>query len=70
MHITQIFHHAPALLVILTTVIFSLASAFARTKISLRGMEAASKESGLTYALISGVQKLRLSGSEKRALAK
>lgn len=33
-------------------------------------MEFAAKESGLSYSLISGVQKIKISGSEKRAFAK
>ena len=33
-------------------------------------MELASKESGMSYALISGIQKIKLSGAEKRAYAK
>jgi len=33
-------------------------------------MELSSKESGMSYALISGVQKIKLSGAEKRAFAR
>ena len=33
-------------------------------------MKLGAEESGLTYALISGVQKIKLAGAEKRAFAK
>ena len=33
-------------------------------------MKLASKESGMSYALISGIQKIKLSGAEKRAFAR
>ena len=33
-------------------------------------MKLASKESGMSYALISGIQRIKLSGAEKRAFAR
>lgn len=74
-YISQIFVYAPALVVpslIITfvTVAFSVVSAFVQMKISKRQMELSSKESGMSYALISGVQKIKLSGAEKRAFAR
>lgn len=74
-YITQIFIYAPALVVpalciILVTVVFSLVSTFAQMKISKKQMEHSAKESGMSYALISGVQKVKLSGAEKRAFAR
>lgn len=74
-YITQIFAYAPALvipavLVLTATVLFSIASALVQMKISRRQMELAAKESGMSYALISGVQKIKLSGAEKRAFAR
>lgn len=74
-YISQIFVYAPALvvpalLITLVTVVFSVISAFAQMKLSKRQMELSSKESGMSYALISGVQKIKLSGSEKRAFAR
>ena len=41
-----------------------------RTKINKKQMELAAKESGLSYSLISGIEKIRLSGSERRAFSK
>lgn len=74
-YISQIFRYAPALvtpalLVILTTVVISLLSALIQTRISRTQMNLASKESGMSYALISGIQKIKLSGAEKRAFAR
>lgn len=74
-YISQIFVYAPALVVpsliiTLATVAFSVVSAFAQMKISKKQMELSSKESGMSYALISGVQKIKLSGAEKRAFAR
>lgn len=74
-YISQIFTYAPALVIpalviILVTVVFSLVTTFAQMKVSKKQMELSAEESGLSYALISGVQKIKLSGAEKRAFAK
>lgn len=74
-YFSQIFIYAPslaapALLVILATVAVSVISAAVQMKITLRQMELSGKAGGLSYSLISGVQKIKLSGSEKRAFAK
>ncbi len=74
-YITQIFAYAPALVVpaviiILVTIAFSVITTFVQMSISKKQMEISAKDSGMSYALISGVQKLKLSGSEKRAFAR
>ncbi len=74
-YISQIFKYAPALtapalIITLVTVIFSLVSTIVQMKLEKKQMELSSKESGMSYALISGVQKIKLSGSEKRAFAR
>lgn len=74
-YISQIFKYAPmlvvpALTVIAATVICSIVTMFVHMKNSKKRMEFAAKESGLSYSLISGVQKIKISGSEKRAFAK
>lgn len=74
-YIAQIFAYAPALVVpallmILITVLFSLISAFVQMRVSRKSMELGSRESGMTYALITGIQKIRLAGAEKRAFAR
>ena len=74
-YISQIFVYAPelvvpALIIILITVMFSLISSVVQMKLSTRQMELSGKESGMTYALISGIQKIKLAGAEKRAFAR
>ena len=74
-YISQIFVYAPALvmpslLITLVTVAFSIMSTFAQMKVSKKKMELSSKESGMSYALISGVQKIKFSGAEMRAFAR
>lgn len=74
-YISQIFVYAPALVVpaliiIASTVVFSVVSALVQMRISKKQMQLASKESGMSYALISGVQKIKLAGAEKRAFAR
>lgn len=74
-YISQIFIYAPVLVVpaiavILATVAFSLIYSFAQMRISKKQMELSAKESGMSYALISGIQKIKLAGAEKRAFAR
>ena len=74
-YVGQIFRYAsalavPALLVTFATVLITFISTFMQIKISREQMNLASKESGLGYALISGIQKIKLAGAEKRAFAK
>nr|WP_302135785.1 NHLP bacteriocin export ABC transporter permease/ATPase subunit [uncultured Schaedlerella sp.] len=74
-YITQIFNYAPALvvpalMVIVATIVFSVLSMLLQMKISKTEMEYGSKESGMTYAMISGIQKIKLSGAEKRVFAR
>ena len=75
LYITQIFVYTPtlvvpALIIILITVVFSLVTSFLQMYYSKKQMELGAKESGMSYALISGIQKIRLSGSEKRAYSR
>lgn len=74
-YISQIFAYAPmlvvpALLIILATVVFSVVSSLVQMKLSTRQMELSGKESGMTYSLITGIQKIKLAGAEKRAFAR
>lgn len=74
-YISQIFVYAPALVVpaliiILVTVVFSVVSSLVQMKLSIRQMELSGKEDGMTYALITGIQKIKLAGAEKRAFAR
>ncbi len=75
MYISQIFVYAPALVIpalviVVVTIVFSLVTTFYQMRYTKKQMEMGAKENGMSYALISGVQKIRLSGSEKRAYAR
>ena len=75
LYISQIFVYAPmlvvpALSITLATLVFTLVTTFCQMKLTRQQMELASKESGMTYALITGIQKIKLSGAEKRAFAR
>lgn len=74
-YIFQIFQFtpalvAPALVVILITVVYSVLSSLLQMKLSKERMVLDSKENGMSFAMISGVQKIRLSGSEKRMFSR
>ena len=74
-YISQIFIYAPALvapalLITLATIAVSTATMLIQVRISKQQMLLSSKEGGLSHALISGVQKIRLSGAEHRAFAR
>lgn len=75
LYVSQIFAFAPALVVpalaiILVTVLFTAISTFAQMNISRRQMELGTKVNGMSYALITGIQKIKLAGAEKRAFAR
>lgn len=74
-YITQIFRYAPALcipaiVIMVLTLLVSVVSAVMQIKVMRRQMEFQAKEKGVSYGLIAGVQKIRLSGAEKRAFSK
>ena len=60
----------PSILIILLTVGLGLVFSFIQIKRSEVIMNLGAKESGMTFATVSGIQKIRLSGSEKRAFAR
>ena len=75
MYITQIFAYAPALVVpalciIIATIAFSLVTTFTQMRYTKKKMELSAQESGMSYAMITGVQKIKLSGAEKRMFAR
>ena len=75
LYITQIFQFAPALfkpsiLIILVTVGFSVIVTLLQTGISRKQREISAKESGLSYSMITGIQKIKLAGAEKRVFAR
>ena len=74
-YLTQIFAFAPSLvwpslIVTLLTLGISMISAAVQMRISKERMTLNAKERGLVYALITGIQKIRLSGAENRAFVK
>lgn len=75
LYISQVLAYAPSLvkpslLIVVVTVLFSMISTAVQTRVSTRQMERSSEESGMTYAMISGIQKIKLAGAEKRAFAR
>ena len=74
-YIVQVFHYTPvlvvpALAVTLTTVVFSVVSTLLNTQVTRASMTLAAQESGMNYAMITGIQKIKLAGAEKRAFAR
>ena len=74
-YILQILHYTPALVVpalaiTLATVLFSIVSTLMNTEIARASMQLAAQENGMNYAMITGIQKIKLAGAEKRAFAR
>ena len=57
-------------IILLVTSGFSIIISLFKKKYTKKALELVSKESGMTYEMINGIQKIRLSGSEKRVFAK
>jgi len=75
MYISQIAENAgpllvPALCTTTLTVVVSVATIIFNMRRSREIMFTEAKESGMTYALISGIRKIRLAGAEHRAFAR
>ena len=74
-YIVQIRSFAPVLMwpaigIILVTIGVTVILSFLSLNLARQRMEKEAKVSSLSYAIISGLQKIKLSGSEKRAFAK
>ena len=74
-YIKQIFDYAPglvvpAILIILATLVLTIVTAIIQQNYSKQSMELSAKDSGIVHALLTGIQKIKLSGSEKRAFAR
>ena len=74
-YIVQISNYAkslviPSLIVTVLTLALSLAANAVQAEINKEQMDLAARERGLTYALMSGIEKIRLSGAENRVFAK
>ena len=75
LYVPQIFRYAPALvvpalLIIVVSLGFTIISTLVQMRISKKLMEKAAQENGVSFALINGVQKIKLAGAEKRAFAR
>ena len=75
MYLPQILRFAPALVLpSLTAIVLTFAitagATYVQSRINRRQLALAAKESGLRYALLSGVQKIKLAGAETRVFAK
>ena len=60
----------PVILILLVNTSFSIAMSFIQKNHTEKQLELSAKEAGVTYEMINGIQKIRLSGSEKRVFAK
>ena len=60
----------PVVLILLASSAFAIIAAVLQRNYARKQLELSSKEAGVTYEMINGVQKIRLSGSEKRVFAK
>lgn len=74
-YIGQIFVFAPSLvipslIITVSTIILSLLTTFAQMKITREKMKLSAKTSGLTYSTITGIQKIKLAGAEKRMFSR
>ena len=74
LYVTQIFRYAPelvipSLLIIASTIVFSTVTMILETKRQKRIMEEEARMQGISFALIGGIQKIRLAGAEKRTFA-
>lgn len=74
-YIGQIFSFAPALAlpavaVVLVTLVLTLSTTTMECRRQRKLMELSAKNSGMTYSLLTGVQKVKLAGAEKRAFSR
>ncbi len=75
LYIGEIFQFATplvgaSLFFILLTMGLSVATTLIQVRVNRRQMELSAKESGMSYGLITGIQKIKLAGAEKRVFAK
>ncbi len=73
--IVQIYIYAPtlwawALLAVFASVLFSAFSAYLQMRVKRKQIKKKAEEQGMVYALITGIQKIKLVGAEKRAFAR
>lgn len=74
-YIGQIFAFAPslavpAIVITLITTAVTLATSFIQSRVTKEKMLLSSKTGGMTYSMISGIQKIKLAGAEKRMFSR
>ena len=74
-YIGQIFVYAkslvvPSIVITLSTIIVSSITTIVQMKITKKQMILSTKESGQSYAMITGIQKIKLAGAEKRMFSR
>ncbi len=74
-YLFQIFSFAPSLIwpsviVILATAVIIVISTILDVRNTREKMQLASKTSGITYSMITGIQKIKLAGAEKRTFSR
>ena len=74
-YVTQISTYAPSLVwpamaVVVLNLMITVLTVVLQMRVSRKQMLAASKETGFSYQVINGMQKIQLAGAEKRAFAK
>ncbi len=74
-YIGQVFAYAPALVlpslcITIASIGISLVTTFRQMKVTKEAMLANSKTSGVSYATITGIQKIKLAGAEDRMFAR
>ena len=75
LYLWDIMRFAPALVVpsvaiVVLTMAVSIAASVVQMNIDRKRMKLEAQEQGMSYAMLSGIQKIRLSGSEKRMFAR
>lgn len=74
-YLVQIFHYAPALVLpaactVLATAACTILTVVVQARIVAQKMDESAKTDGLVFGLISGIQKIKTAGAEKRAFAR
>ncbi|HIV17304.1 MAG TPA: ATP-binding cassette domain-containing protein [Candidatus Alectryocaccobium stercorigallinarum] len=74
-YIAQIFNYAPRLTLpaactVFATVICTITTVVIQARVTTKRMEESAKTDGLVFGMISGIQKIKTAGAEKRAFAK
>ncbi len=60
----------PSLLIAIISLLVSVVTTLAQMRITKQRMEYTAKTSGMTYSMITGIQKIKLAGAEKRMFAR